>query len=160
MGAPKHRWTPEQDSALRALNGQYTIKVIGRRLGLAEDIIFRRQKKLGLVARSTREILQPPDSLWVAVATEAAKRHRIKPSYLLAGARAHRVSRARHEAWATFVAQHPEYSIAGLARTSGFNHTSVLAGIKRVAARAGIPLWAVRVSGWRLSVLGASNPHG
>lgn len=70
---------------------------------------------------------------WIAAATEQAKLAEIHPSLLLGGCRKHKVARARWAAFKQVLDNNPRLSIKRLAETSGFDHTSILHGLKRLS---------------------------
>lgn len=74
---------------------------------------------------------QPPVSAWLSAAHAAARETLTKPSDVLAGSTKGRCALARRIAWQAVLDAFPDVSIAGLARVSGFDHTSILSSLGR-----------------------------
>lgn len=91
-----------------------------------------RLKKLKPVRPPRKERHEPPDVVWIAAATEAAREGRLSPGKVLSGDKQPKYCEARWRAWKSVLAIDPVYSVGGLARVSGWNHTSILAGLKRL----------------------------
>ena len=72
---------------------------------------------------------RPQRSLWVQAATAAAVAASIDPERVLSRSREKAVTRARWAAWAAIVAT-GRYSVAGLAQVCGWDHSSILHGLK------------------------------
>lgn len=73
----------------------------------------------------------PTKAEWVGFAARQADILRIPVCHVLAGRRYHAATRARALAWrAAIDAGH--WSIIGIARTSGFDHTTILTAMKRL----------------------------
>lgn len=70
---------------------------------------------------------------WLEAANEQAKAAEIHPSLVLGGCRKHKVARARWHAFKQVLDANPRLSIKRLADTAGFDHTSVLHGLKRLS---------------------------
>jgi hypothetical protein len=71
--------------------------------------------------------------VWVAAVTEEAKASELHPSLLLGGCRKYKVARARWRAFKRVLDDHPRISIKRLAIASGFDHTTILHGLKRLS---------------------------
>lgn len=129
-----YRWNDTLDAKLIRLCKEMNAEGVAAEFGILRESIWRRCHKLGVRPLSRGQLGEPPKSLWVEYATEAAKRHRVKASYLMAARSMHRVVRARQEAWRDLLARHPQYSISGLGRTSGFCRPSIIEGLRRLQA--------------------------
>ncbi len=74
----------------------------------------------------------PSRQTWIECANQAADAAGIDVAHLLAGVKSKEVVRARQEALAA-VMRKKNYSIAGLARVSGFHHSTVLSNLRRLS---------------------------
>ena len=73
---------------------------------------------------------RPTEAQWVEVATRHAMMAGLPPGPLLGGDRKRKYVVVRWAAWREILAT-GRYSINGLARTSGYNHATILNGLKR-----------------------------
>lgn len=127
-------WTPILDGAVRDLSGQYHLAEAARLIGLPPDQLRDRANKLGVSFLPVKEAREPTKGEWIHYATVAAAKAGLQPRVLLSGCRALRYAKARWEAWEALHKEHPEYSIAGIARVSGHHHVTVLKVLARLAA--------------------------
>jgi len=77
---------------------------------------------------------RPTKRVWVNVAKEVASETGVCAEAILQGNRNRKVVVARWEAWRRVLDSNPRYSVLGLARIAGFDHTAVLHGIKKLNA--------------------------
>lgn len=143
---PATRWTDELDGQLRELCAGHTRIQISRIMGIRAWRLDVRLKALDLKPRSFPSVLSPKKAEWIAVATEKALAADVRPSDVMAGRKLKPVVRARWAAWKAMQDRYPHYSIAGIARTSGHDWTTVLHGLKRLS---GVPAKALRHESYR-----------
>lgn len=129
------RWTPDQDDALRSVfaNGLSDIE-IGARLGRTDHSILQRRKVLELYRTKTYVTRRMGKKTWIALASDAALAADLPLDDVLGRARGRKVTLARWQAWKAGRAA--GYCIAGIGAASGFHHTSVLFGLRRLDAGA------------------------
>lgn len=132
---------PLRDEELRGLSNHCYIAETARRMELPLSLVTRRAKHLGLDFPSEAETKRPSKAEWVATATRKAQEARIPASHVLGGAKHRKAVKARWEAWRDILDGNRDYSINGVATVSGFDHTSILHGMKRLG---GLPAKEVR----------------
>ncbi len=76
---------------------------------------------------------QPSQSHWQRVATQEAEAAGLDPVKLLAGVKTRGYPQARWRAWARLKAEDHRYSLIGIGRVSGFDHSSVHHGLNRIS---------------------------
>lgn len=74
----------------------------------------------------------PSLALWVAMASEEAHKAGLAPSMVLGPSRKSKAVWARWRAWERILDHDLRYSFAGVARTTGWDHTTILAAMKRL----------------------------
>lgn len=90
-------------------------------------------KRCHLHAHEHRQIAFTPSSeKWIATAREEAAKVRVTVRLVLSGDKRLRPLLARHRAWGRLLSE--GYSLSGISRASGFHHTSILIGERRLAA--------------------------
>src|ERR1035437_152658 len=124
-------WTPENEARLAVLCLSQGRKQIAAILEISLPNLDRRLKTLGLRPLPYSKALSPKNAEWIAVATRNARESKVRPSDLMAGVKLKPVVHARWRAWKEMKEIYPHYSIAGIARTSGHDWTTVLHGLKR-----------------------------
>lgn len=127
------RWPPELDQRLREMWPFYSLWAISREFHLSTRRIRERAKKLGLPIVAYRDMLSPSKEEWVRIAREKAVEAKVRPSDVMAGCRHKGAVLARWKAWEAVLRANPHYSIAGVARISGYDHTAILNGLNRLA---------------------------
>ena len=120
----------ERLAVLCLSNGRKQIKAI---LEISLPNLDRRLKTLGLRGLPYSKAISPKNAEWIAVATRNARESKVRPSDLMAGVMLKPVVHARWRAWKEMKETYPHYSIAGIARTSGHDWTTVLHGLKRLS---------------------------
>jgi hypothetical protein len=120
------------DARLAELCRTHTRKKIAEELGLHVWRLDARLTALGLKVCPYAAVLAPKKEEWIAVAREKALAAKVRPSDVMAGARYKKAVHARWAAWKAMQDRYPQYSIAGIARTSGWDHTTVLHSLKRL----------------------------
>ena len=97
--------------------------------------------------RAQHGSVEPPAELWTSIAIEEAVRAFLPPNAVLNGDKRHRASLARWRAWKRLLDMPENFTIAGVARVSGWDHTTILYGLKRLkgltAAEAKLPRLAI-----------------
>lgn len=74
------------------------------------------------------------ENMWVKTATKGALAAGVKPAALLSGARDRVHTAIRWRLWGDLIDRN--YSFASIGRASGFNHTSVMYGVRMAKAGA------------------------
>lgn len=72
-------------------------------------------------------------SSWFTAACMAAKDHNVPVHRVIGGCRRPATVKARWAAWRALMEKNRDYSISGIAKAGGFNHTTVLNGLGRLA---------------------------
>lgn len=129
------RWPKELDDRLRELWPVSSLAEMSREFGLSTRRIKDRAKRLKLPIATYRERLTPSKAEWVEIASQIAREAKLRPSDVLAGCRYKKAVWARWRAWRAILEANPHYSVAGVARTSGHDHTTVLHGLQRLAGK-------------------------
>lgn len=140
------RWPKELDDRLRELWPVSSLAEMSREFGLSTRRIKDRAKRLKLPIATYRERLTPSKAEWVEIASQIAREAKLRPSDVLAGCRYKAAVRARWAAWKEVLDRNPNYSIAGLGRTSGHDHTTILHGLQRLS---GISAPSMRKASYR-----------
>lgn len=126
------KWTPEMDRTLTDLWGHRSRPSIGKDLGLPVGRVERRAKKLRLPRYRVGKPFEPTKQQWIDVATEKAHEAGVSAVRLMAGKSHKPITHARWRAFKAILERNPYLSIAGVARVAGFDHTTVLNGLKRL----------------------------
>lgn len=127
-------WTPVLDDWLKELWGSGSMEAIAREMNLTPRRVKTRALKLGLPTPRLARTYEPTKQDWIEIATAHADAARLNRVKLLAGTRTRPYTDARWRAWRDLMARHPHVSFAGAGRISGFHHTSVISGVRRLAA--------------------------
>lgn len=125
-------WTEELDSALRSMWPQMPGAAVARRMNLHVEKIYCRAARLGLQKYPLRRIYEPPRAAWLEIATRHAIEHGVAPRDVIEGYKGRAVHKARWSAFREMLSAYPESSIAGLARTTGFDRTAIMHGLRRI----------------------------
>lgn len=137
MNRTRRPWTYPERKKLRELWLKIPSAEIGKILGRTSHAVRSYAQILHLPHYSqgvVAKFWEPSEQEWIAIATRHAEEARIKPSKLLAGCRTKPACIARWKAWEAVLASNDNYSIAGVARVSGFDHSSIIHGLKRLEA--------------------------
>jgi hypothetical protein len=126
-------WTTDEYTALSVLWGRHTPEEIGACLGRTAGAVYARAQIVGLVGIKRR--FRPTKSAWITTATEIAAQAGLNVTELLAGSKKRPYAIARWRAWRVMLDMSPNVSIAGVARISGHDHTTVLHGLARLSGR-------------------------
>lgn len=127
-------WSPVLDDWLKELWGRGSVEAIAREMNLTPRRVKTRALKLGLPTPRLARTYEPTKQDWIDIASTQAEAARINKVKLLAGERKRVYSEARWRAWRDLMALHPHISMAGMARVSGFHHTSVINGLRQLQA--------------------------
>ena len=120
-------------SIIKDMAAEYHPHAIARITGINYSFVYSAVDKHQIPVLSLSEATAPTQGEWIGVVNECAAAAGIEPSAILGGSRHRPVGRARWQAFKTLLDRYPNYSIAGLARTSGFHHSSILYGLSRFA---------------------------
>ena len=126
-------WTAADDARLKVLASETHLAGAAREMGRRVENVWSRAYHLKIRALPRKVSWQPTDGEWIGVARAVAQDAQIEPALILGGSKLKRPVRARWKAWRKLLADYPEYSIAGLARTSGYHHTTILSGLRRLS---------------------------
>jgi hypothetical protein len=74
----------------------------------------------------------PSAKVWIRVASEEAVAAGLDPVRLMAGDKARPYVKARWRAWARLREENPRYSLIGIGRRTGHDHSSVRYGLLRL----------------------------
>lgn len=74
----------------------------------------------------------PSRTTWIATAATVAREEGIPVGAIVGGGQTKPVWRARWKAWKAVLDKNADYSVAGLARISGWHHTTILSGLRRL----------------------------
>ncbi len=119
---------------IRELAADHYPAQIARALGVSTNMINGRLKAMGIKPLSFIDATKPTDGEWIGAVMLISAKTGIPTRLILAGSRLQHVVEARWQAFRDLLDKHPEYSIAGLARTSGFHHSSILHGLHRLGS--------------------------
>lgn len=98
-------------------------------------LIITRQRRVGKPSKvSRKERFQPTDEEWHRIASEEAAKANIRIAHVVGPSNVRAHAQARWRAWRRILDENPHCSIAGVARVSGWDHTSLLSGLKRLDA--------------------------
>lgn len=146
-------WTAERTEILvqnrAALDGYEIAALIGN--GCTAKNVWHRASYLTLASRAnkarvvstpklrkpskprpSKTFKHPSKEVWITAATLEAQKRSLKPHEVMAGyPRTHAHVAARWAAWASLL-ETDRYSIAGVGKTSGFNHASVIWAMRRL----------------------------
>lgn len=125
-------WTDEMDLALLSMWNTHTQAEIGAVVGRTQKNVYMRSRALGLVPKPKAPRNTPTFEEWHAVASEVAQERGLKASALMGHCHLRRSTEARWEAWRRIKAANPKYSLAGIGRASGFDHTSLVNAFRRM----------------------------
>ena len=125
------RWTAEEDSVLQYMWGICSLKEICDELGRSVSGVTNRRLKLGIYVRPLHK---PSKEAWHAMASQTAKELGIKPESVI-GLRRFRAAVLARQMACERLMETGKYSVAGLARTMGVHHTTVLCALGRTGRK-------------------------
>lgn len=125
-------WSEELDARLVELWPRHTVVEMADILCISRERINLRGLKLGLAPIRRAVLFAPSKAEWIALATHAATEARVRPSDVMAGSKTSAAVKARWRAWKAALELNPRYTVAGVARTSGWDHSTILHSIKRM----------------------------
>lgn len=136
-GMPKERfvepfWTEEKDTRLIALTTTHTCIAAAREMHISRKAMNGRAKALGFKFQPRSNTTEPSFEEWRTVALEAATEAGVCHMAVIRGDRNKAVCWARWRAWKKLMAMDDSYSLAGVGRVSGWDHTSVRFGLLRL----------------------------
>lgn len=123
---------PLIDQTITELSAEHNISQISRALEMTIPAVKNRGKKLGLTFLTKKECGEPSKGEWIHHGTVQGYLAGVPPRLLLGGSKAGRVAMARWKAFGAILDSNPRFSIAGVARVSGFHHATVLHGLKKI----------------------------
>lgn len=89
----------------------------------------------------------PTDGEWIGAAMAEGELAGVNYKRILGGDRQAPVALARWKAFKRILDEYPNYSVAGLARTSGYHHSTVMYGIRRLE---GMPTHREQSHSWAI----------
>lgn len=127
-------WTPQLDDELREHCTQTYVKEVGRRMEISHEEVRQRVKLLGIKPLTVAESQAPTQGEWIGTVSRLAAEARLHPSLILAGSKGRCHSLVRAKAWRAILDENPHYTVAGVAKISGHDHTTLLSALKKLAA--------------------------
>lgn len=124
---------------IRELASQHYPTQIARALGITVCMVNGRLRAMNVTPISFIDATKPTDGEWIGVVQTVSMQTGVPVGQILSGSRYKQVVDARWLAFKTLLDMYPEYSIAGLSRTSGFHHSSIIHGLHRLS---GAPAFA------------------
>lgn len=76
--------------------------------------------------------MEPPTEAWFDFASEEARKLNCRPADVLGPSKRRRHVVARWRAWHALKQAYPYCSVAGIARVTGYDHTTIRYGIRRL----------------------------
>lgn len=125
-------WTPERDRELAYLGELHHLAGAARVMRLATQRVAARAKLLGLNILTQEQAATPTKGEWIYAATLEAIASCVAPVHILRGSRRRDHVHARWRAWRRLLNENPAYSVKGLSRVCGHDHTSILNGLWRL----------------------------
>lgn len=130
-------WKVTEVRKLREMWPAHTVAEIFAEIGRSESAIRHMGLRLKLGPPFYRKKnmapqFEPPASEWIRVATQCAILAGACPKRVISGERTGALSRVRWRAFRHLLDSNPNWSAAGLGRVSGFDHTSILRGMRRL----------------------------
>lgn len=127
-------WTPVLDDVLRDLCSQTYVKEVGRRMEISHEEVRQRVKLLGIKPLTVAESQAPTQGEWIGTVSRLAAEARLHPSLILAGSKGKCHSMVRAKAWRAILDENPHYTVAGVARISGHDHSTLCVALKKLGA--------------------------
>ena len=103
-------------------------------MGINRETLVNRAHHLGVKFQRIREVNWPTPEIWIAAARAEAKEANVSVRAVLAGSRLKHHCVPRWRAWRRVLTDNPRFSVLGLARVSGWDHSSILHGLTRLSA--------------------------
>lgn len=129
---PISDFSPEMDAILAAMWPNHTMNELSTALAISRDRVRTRARQMGLPKPSRAVLFAPSKLEWVTIATQKAREARVRPSDVMAGCGYRAAVYARWQAWRAVKALNPRYTLAGVARTSGFDHSTLVSAFRRL----------------------------
>lgn len=126
-------WTEMHDQRFRYLANEYHLAAVAREMGIPSYTAWKHARRLKVKPLYRSETWTPTEGEWIGAATQAALEAGIYPQWVLGTGSTRRVSRARWKAWKMLLDSNPDFTLAGVGRASGYDHTSVRYGLRRLA---------------------------
>ena len=127
------RWGEWHDARLIALWPHHSQNECARRMKCHYTTIAHHVKLLGLPKKGNSAAYSPPPEIWRIIVRQTAREARVGAREIMGYNPSQNVVWARWTAWKRLLDEYPQYSIAGLARVSGWDHTTILHGLKRLS---------------------------
>lgn len=124
---------PSYMQCLQELCQTHHVGAAARIMGVNVMTAYGRANRRGFNALNCATAVSPTDGEWIGAVKTEADLAGVDYRKVLAGARLPQIVFARWRAFQRILDEFPNYSIAGLARTSGFHHSSILYGVSRLA---------------------------
>jgi hypothetical protein len=125
-------FTAEQAEQLEDLAKTVHVAEAARRVGVNEASAYDYFRRNEIPTLGAWKAKQPPADVWInACRTEAALAG-VGVKSVLMGHLSKPVVRVRWKAFARVLNENQYYTVIGLARTSGFDHTTILYGLARL----------------------------
>lgn len=118
-------------------------------MGRSRASVNGRRIRMGMCVRRRKSCTpgnEPPESGWAYIAMWHALLDGQRPAAVLAGT-SYAAARCRQRAWKSTLETYPQASIIGLGRVSGFDHTTILYGLRRLGGATRAETAITRASG-------------
>jgi hypothetical protein len=125
-------WTPAMDRRLAQLCQEYHMTEAARQMGINIERVQRRVLRLGIPCMTLKETTTPTEGEWLGAAAKASLAAGINVRHVLSGSRQRSHVQARWAAWRALLDGNPQFSMKGVGEASGFDHSSVLHGMRRL----------------------------
>lgn len=135
---PNFNWTPFWDNQLRELAPKMTSNEAADLLGIHRDTLVCRARLIGRPFPKIKTLSHPTPDEWIQAATTEAAQAGVRVGDVLAGDRRRGPCVARWRAWKRVLDSNPRYSVIGLARTSGFDHSTLISALRRLSKIDGV----------------------
>lgn len=131
---PIFHWTPYWDAKLREIAPMMTAQEASDLLGVHRDTLVTRARRIGRPFPKVKTLNQPTSDEWIQAASVEAAQAGVRVGDVLAGDRRPGPCVARWRAWKRVLDSNPRYSIIGVARISGFDHSTIIVSQRRLRA--------------------------
>lgn len=130
---PDFTWGPWWDDLIREMAKTKTAGQVSDLTGIRETYLWHKAREGGFTFLGVSAITEPTYEVWAAAVATQAEIERVTFLAVMSGKRSQPATVARWKAWRAVLAQDERYSIKGLAACSGYDHTTILYSLARLA---------------------------
>lgn len=130
---PDFTWGPWWDDLIRDMAKTKTAGQVSDLTGIREAFLWEKARAGGFAFLGVRAFTEPTYEVWAAAVAAQAEIERVSFMDIMRGNRSKPVTVARWKAWRAVLAQDERYSIKGVAACSGYDHTTILYSLARLA---------------------------